>query len=395
MPPHKGGLTVTIDKRLEELSPEVRAQFEKLKQYYERFTIRPVHTGATRTSRSGRKAKRPKQVRYSVPPSWEDYTPKRHIWQSEMWPRVIQASMELLAEVGPRGFTVKEVAKRAGVARSTIYKYIGIKAELLTLCKDFFWRGGWANKERATERIAYYQTLEALAADEERGGEGPLIADLMAAYVFAAARSQERQLWLLATAEGVRSLRPPRYGHKRHPNPLRDELQQCLWTLLEGAREPGTGRRSPALTDHAMATIVYAVSAITWYEATLNGPIGDDRWGRDPNGPIMSGTPPPRLRGDSPEERRAQAATCRQAITWLLRGAGLGDQRLTPLPPLSPGRLPAALRQGHPTGKALHDLQLSAHYFDLDDMELLLPHSTPQSPLFRTPPRLPVGRASA
>lgn len=366
-----------LESQLATLSLEVRAQFEQLLKHRSRYALPEEDT------ESGKRKSR-KQVRYSVPPSWEDYTLKRVEWQSNMWRRVLKASFALLAEVGVRRFTVKEVAKRAKVARSTIYKHIGIKADLLSFCMHRFWDGGPKAHERGSERIAYRIVLDALADNEK---SGPELAAVLADFIFEAARSPERDLWLLTAAETVRSVRPPLFDWPHwYPNPVRGGVRMCLRSILEGGAFAHGHREA---TGEICDTVLYALNAFAWYEATLNGPAGDDKYRPPLMRPLLLGHSGPLRRPDTPAHRRQQSETCQRAIAWLLQGAGLGGCKLAPLPPLPPNRLPVHVQEQHPTGQVLFNLRWQARQVDLDDREAILPHITPQSLPLAPLPRLP------
>lgn len=308
-----------------------------------------------------------------------------------LWRTVLLQGLQLLDEVGPRGFTVRELANRVGVARSTLYKYFGMKAELMAICMERYAFGG-PDHERVAGRIAYKVVLEGLANAEAAGGDGPLLADLLATYVGQVAQSRERDLWLLAAAEAVRSPRPPRSADWPHlPVPVRSGVRTCVAAMVRSGRDRGTAQAAPSLTNEALATVLYAISAFTWYEACLGGPRGDHRRAVTRRRPKIHDLPPPFPRGPAPTHPRGSTATCRRAIEWLLHGAGMAQLRLPHLPPLRDGRLDDSVRKGHPTGIALHELQEEAWLFDLDDMTTLLPASTPMSPPLVPPPRLPTG----
>lgn len=383
------------DPWLDKLSPELREQFEQLRRHMARYTLpqRPLgpSTWGHRRRRKQRPQdpNRPRQVRYTIPPSWENRGGKRARWQYEMFKRVLKATVDLIDE-SPRAFTVVDVAKRAGVARSTIYKYFGIKAELLAKCVDAYWLSGRTAHLNAPERSFYRLLLEAL---HEGGEDGVSVNDLLVHFAIAAARSRERNVSLLAAAEGMRSKRPPHFrGREYEPRPVRSEISSCLSHVLFAGRESGTGSRCPALTNESGRVVMHVLEAVIWYEAFLNGPSGDERWLPKPNQlPHPRGKP--RVRSFGPNERRVQDDVCRRAISWVLEGAGLSDLRLMPLPPLTGNALPPAVRQRHPTGSVVNWIQTTARQIDLDDPDALLPYRTPQTPPLDPPPPLPTGHA--
>lgn len=404
------------DDVLDKWSPETRAQFEQLRQYLDRVAPpwlrreqpKPKRTRNQRRSKqqgpqsqTQSEQRRPGGRRSllegrDLPAMSALYARKRDKWQEWLWRAVLRESIQLLAEVGTRRFTVTEVAKRVGIARSTVYKYFGMKSELLAFCAEKYWFGGQAAHLQASERIAYRVVLEGLADDEDRGGDGPPIVDLLAEYVFAAARCPERSLWLLTAAESVRAVRPPQFCQPRpEPSPIRDGVRECLAAIVSGGRDPAMKQAGPALTDEASATVLYVMNALIWYEACLNGPPDDSRWPPQRHTPRISHFKWLRLRRETPAPQQTHPATCRRAIQWLLRGAGIAEQRLPHLPPLPTGRLPMRLRSDHPTGRTVHRLQTAANQIDFDDDETLVPWSFPKTPPLDPPPRLPSGRPLA
>lgn len=384
------------DPFLDRLSPELRAQFEQLQKYMARFTLpqRPLGRSSRkyhrRRNQQRHDANRPRQVRYTIPPSWENRGGKRSRWQYDMFKRVLKATADLLDESSTRAFTVVAVAKRAGVARSTIYKYFGIKAELLAKCVDAYWFSGHTAQLNASERTFYRLLLQAL---HRYGADGVPVKDLLVSFAMTVARSRDRNLTLLAAAEGVRSKRPPHYkGFYREPSPLRSEISSCLRHVLFAGREPGTGSRCPALTEESGRAVMHVLEALMWYEAFLNGPSDDERWLPEPT-QLLFPRGKPRLRGSSQSERKVQEDICHRAISWVLEGAGLSELRLMPLPPLTSNNLPQAVRQGHPTGLVVDWIQTTARLVDLDDLDALIPYRAPQTPPLEPPPPLPTGHA--
>lgn len=413
---------------LDNLSPETRAQFEQLKQYLDRVAPPWLRYQPKRSPRPDQRQHAKRQMRRAdahqlvqrehsptasrpfgrrrsllegrdLPAMSELFSRKRYKWREWLWRAVLRESIQLVAEVGTRGFTVTEVAKRVGVARSTIYKYFGMKSELLAFCADKYWFGGRAAHIQATERAAFRLVLESLAEDEDRGGNGPVIADLLSDYVRAAASSHERSLWLLTAAESVRAVRPPQFCKPpTESGPIRDGVGECLAAIVQGGRESDSRQSDQQLTDEACATMVYALNAFIWYEAFLNGPVHDDRRPASKQKPRIAGFPTLRLGQfgrQAPGRQLAQADSCRRAIRWLLQGAGIAGRRLLPLPSLPPGRLPRHVRANHPTGRTIHRLQQAANQIDFDDAETLVPWSFPKTPPLDPPPRLPRGRAAA
>lgn len=71
-----------------------------------------------------------------VPDYYHEIWSRRDQWQWDMRQRVLDTAAALLDEVGPRLFTVKDVARRSGYARTTVYKYFHHKAGLLAAAEE-------------------------------------------------------------------------------------------------------------------------------------------------------------------------------------------------------------------------------------------------------------------
>lgn len=325
----------------DELSPEVQALFDQARRHYARYTVRPKE--------------RTKKVRYVMPPSWDNRGGKRIEWQLDLRAKVGRATLELLAEVGPRGFTVVEVAKRAGVARSSIYKHMGLKAEMIAYCLDNFWWCGEPARRIATERDLYRIALEQLT---DNAPDGPRLEDMCHAFTIAALQQAERDLWLLNAAEAIRCKRPPHLRwHNLPPNPLRHDAMSCLRQLLAAGQA----------NKDTIGIIMHIWQALIWYETCLNGPLGDHRWQPEPGRSRPAGRRRQRQAAHAPQHQ----ATVTQAMSWVLEAAGLAGLELTPLPPQRDHKLPQHIRYEHPTGWFIHSLQSAARLYDPDDFEAL------------------------
>src|SRR5947207_15410103 len=78
--------------------------------------------------------------------------------------RIVEAARDLLAaEGGPAGFTLDAVARRAGVARMTVYYQFGSKAGLLEALFDSLGsRGGMGRLPGAFQRADALEALDEL-----------------------------------------------------------------------------------------------------------------------------------------------------------------------------------------------------------------------------------------
>jgi len=85
--------------------------------------------------------------------------------------RVINATVELLIEKGPRGVTIADVSKRAGVSVGSIYARFGNRSALLRAAHE-------EELRRVTEGM-----LDALAALDLHADESEAIHEVVAAYV--------------------------------------------------------------------------------------------------------------------------------------------------------------------------------------------------------------------
>lgn len=162
---------------------------------------------------------------YPIP--WTIHRSRRRVWRRHMREVVFETALTLLKEVGPRKFTVVEVARRANVARTSIYKHIGMKAELLAACRDYVaTRVGSSihTSPRAVEarvqcRRRYGTTV--FHSKMERVRQACLsVADKLGGTT---------DLLLLSACEGFRAHRLPRCAS--------DPLPQDLWRTLNRALE--------------------------------------------------------------------------------------------------------------------------------------------------------------
>jgi len=208
-------------------------------------------------SRSGRKGN-------WIPADWDERYPRRYARAAEIRAAVLFHAQKLLAEVGPRAFTVKEAAKRAQIGRTTVYKYFGLKAELLVACRADFTR-------RGSRRTAW--SPRAMRSRVRKGTAGalpsPVEAVRQAMLTLASHLEVESDLFLLAAAEGVRARRRPR-GYAENtltPPPLPSRFFTGVVELLKEAKDAGYLR-----PEHEPNTIAAWLSAIWWYDLSIRGP---------------------------------------------------------------------------------------------------------------------------
>ncbi len=208
-------------------------------------------------SRSGRKGN-------WVPADWDDRYPRRYERAAEIRRAVLFHSHKLLTEVGPRAFTVKEAARRAGVGRTTVYKYFGLKAELLAACRADFTR-------RGSRRLSWSPTAMRSRVIQDSAGTLPSTLEAVRQAVLTIANHLEAEadLFLLAAAEGVRSRRRPR-GHAENtqtPPPLPERFFTSVIELLKEALQ--SGHLPSDLDPKAVASWL---GALWWYDLSIRGP---------------------------------------------------------------------------------------------------------------------------
>jgi AcrR family transcriptional regulator len=96
--------------------------------------------------------------------------PKRPYHHGNLKPALISAAVELIAEVGPAAFTLREVARRAGVSHNAPYRHFRDKNELLAaVATQGFERLATALDESKTRKVGARRacpptTLERLRA---------------------------------------------------------------------------------------------------------------------------------------------------------------------------------------------------------------------------------------
>lgn len=238
-----------------------------------------------RVKRSGRKGN-------WYPPDYIDRGASRYAWRLDMRRKVLDAAATLLDEVGPRQFTVKAVAKRAGIGRTSIYKHIGLKAELLAAVREDARRPLTFKQYSQTAAPAIPRTPPQLDCAAAAPPALEPVQDLL--LTLADSLHGAGDLWLLATAEGLRCYRQPRTdpppGAPASPFPglLLNAIESTLTTACQsGALPRGTDVRELALS----------LCGLWWLELTLHGPAREAPPGCSPS-PCLT-----------------------QGIAWLLKGA--------------------------------------------------------------------------
>jgi AcrR family transcriptional regulator len=115
-------------------------------------------------------------------------------WQPGARERLVVAAVDLFTEQGYDATTVAQIAERAGITRSTFFRYFSDKREVLVAGQETLSR---LLAEGITEAPAGASPLEAVAAGLERASSemGPMNRDLgprLKAAIAASAELQER-----------------------------------------------------------------------------------------------------------------------------------------------------------------------------------------------------------
>jgi len=86
--------------------------------------------------------------------------PKRSYHHGNLRQVLLDAGVALIGEVGPKGFTIREVARRAGVSHNAPYRHFQSKEELLAvIAAEGFERLALAMKEHAASGVTAVERL--------------------------------------------------------------------------------------------------------------------------------------------------------------------------------------------------------------------------------------------
>jgi AcrR family transcriptional regulator len=195
------------------------------------------------------------------------YFPSRRAMREQQLRQLaLAATQQLLEEVGPRALTVKEAARRAGVARTTVYKYFRDKAGLLAACR--------AHLARAGSRQLKWSATAARAHMEKhhrRSGLRPgLTAVRYGVLALVEGLQVQSDLFLLTAGEAVRSRRAPTCPNGDVPAPLPRQFFRAVVDLLQDAKT--RGELKPSVDPRQVAVWV---AALWWHELTIRGPRFD------------------------------------------------------------------------------------------------------------------------
>jgi AcrR family transcriptional regulator len=190
---------------------------------------------------------------------------RRTLNAKQLKAKVIKASRELLAEVGPRAFTVKGAAQRAKVGRTSVYKHFGHKAGLLAACREEFARLGSRN-------LKWSASAARSRSRQRKGRLRPTLEVVKQAMLALVEHLQaESDLFLLAAAEGVRGpYRPISRPIEQPWAPIPNRFLHTVRELLQEAQK--AGELHPSLEPHRAAA---CLNALWWQELSICGPRPD------------------------------------------------------------------------------------------------------------------------
>ncbi|MEW8977859.1 MAG: TetR/AcrR family transcriptional regulator [Symbiobacterium sp.] len=154
--------------------------------------------------------------------------------------RILDAALDLISERGYNGATTAEIARRAGVAEGTIYRYFKDKKELFIACVEPVVHEA-LSRERALPRSGRLHDLIRLRIRElvqvmrenqkvfnvlfTEGRYHPEIADILLEHVVRAFTAEDRAAFARAVKAGA--IREP------HPVILTVGLAAAVWAMLQ------------------------------------------------------------------------------------------------------------------------------------------------------------------
>lgn len=154
--------------------------------------------------------------------------------------RILDAALHLISERGYNGATTAEIARRAGVAEGTIYRYFRDKKELFVACVEPVVQEA-LSRERALPRAGSVRDLLRLRIRElvqvmrenrdvfnvlfTEGRFHPEIGDILLNQVVSAFTDEDRAAFARAVQTGA--IRPP------HPVILTVGLAGAIWAMLQ------------------------------------------------------------------------------------------------------------------------------------------------------------------
>ena len=171
---------------------------------------------------------------------------KRAQSRDETTMRIVEATMQLHEELGPRAATISAIAARAGVQRLTVYRHFADETELFEACTSH-----WLSLHPPPDPAQWQDE-----ADPRKRAQAALKT------LYAYYRATQR-MWIVSHRDeaDVPGLRGPMAAFHAYTNRLADGL-------LEGWRGPARARAQ------RRATLRHAVRFATW--ASLAGEGLDD-----------------------------------------------------------------------------------------------------------------------
>ncbi|MEQ9812553.1 MAG: helix-turn-helix domain-containing protein [Azospirillaceae bacterium] len=183
--------------------------------------------------------------------------------QAETRLRIVEATMHLHEELGPRSTTISAIAERAGVQRLTVYRHFADETALFQACTAHWLAlnpppdpAGWTAiadpRRRAATALAaiyaYFQSSRAMLTGAYR--DEPLVPALQAPM-----RELRGHLDGIADALAAAIPAPAHAGREQVKATLRHLLSYECWQLLErrGLDEPAKVHLAIAWIDGAMS----------------------------------------------------------------------------------------------------------------------------------------------
>jgi AcrR family transcriptional regulator len=168
---------------------------------------------------------------------------KRALSREETRLRIVEATMQLHQELGPRATTISAIAERAGVQRLTVYRHFPDEAAVFRACTSH-----WLDLNPPPDA----QSWESLADPWQR-----LRAALSAFYDYYAATAD---MWTASyrDVDAVEALQEPMAEFAAHVERIADDLARPL-------------RRGRKKTEPVTVTVRHALAFPTWKDLRTRG----------------------------------------------------------------------------------------------------------------------------
>ncbi|EPC04044.1 hypothetical protein L861_01695 [Litchfieldella anticariensis FP35 = DSM 16096] len=168
---------------------------------------------------------------------------KRAESQEKTRQRIVEATMQLHEELGPRATTISAIAERAGVQRLTIYRHFPDESAVFQACTSH-----WLGLNPPPDP----QSWKSIADPWERLG-----AALSAFYEYYAATER---MWTVSHRDvsAVAALQEPMADFVTYVTEIADDLAEPLWSETRTARS-------------VEVTVQHALAFLTWKDLQKRG----------------------------------------------------------------------------------------------------------------------------